>query len=336
MTPEIDLSVIIVSFRTRAQVRDCLNSLFAGGGLRGLCAEVIVVDNASGDGTTETIRAEFPAVRLIESAENLGFARANNRGIAEASGRAVLLLNPDTLVPEGVLQRCVAFLDSRDAATAAMTCRVESPDGTLQRDCSRRLITPWSECCRALLLDRVFPRSDLFNREPMVRWDRSDARPVECLIGAFMLIRRAALDTIGGLDERFFLMYEDVDWCRRAADAGKTLYFWPGAHIVHLGGESWKQDRVATFANTHVSAITYFAKHHPRAVGPVRLVSRIGMEVKIALLRLSLLRRSSTGAAETRERLEMARAARRALKTGALLLRRDSRSAGAPAAPTTP
>lgn len=318
-TPSPDLSIILVTYRTRDVVRDCLRSLYAGGGLRAVtAAEVILVDNASGDGTVEMVRREFPQVRCIESGGNLGFARANNLGIKEARGRLVLLLNPDTLVPDGVLQKCVSFLDGCDTKAAAMTCRVESADGTLQRDCSRRLVTPWSECCRALLLDRLFPRSDLFNREPMVRWDRRDARAVECLLGAFMLIRRDALEQIGALDERFFLMYEEVDWCRRAREAGRTLWFWPGASITHLGGESWKQDRVTTFAASHVSAMQYFEKHHPNALGTVRFVSRVGMEIKIGILRLNLLRRR--GDEFSLSRLQMARAARRALKTGAVTL----------------
>ena len=317
-TAPVDLSIILVTYRTREVVRDCLRSLFHAGGLDGVpTAEVILVDNASDDGTAEMVQREFPQVRLIESAENLGFARANNRGIAESRGRLVLLLNPDTLVPRGELAKCIAFLDGCDAKSAAMTCRVESVDGTLQRDCSRRLITPFSECCRALLLDRIAPGSDWLNRETMPRWDRSDARPVECLLGAFMLMRRDALEQIGGLDERFFLMYEEVDWCRRARDAGRTLWFWPGASITHLGGESWKQDPVATFAVTHVSAMQYFEKHHPHAKGIVRLVSRAAMELKIGLLRLSLLRRA--GDPLSLRRLEMARAARYALKTGSLV-----------------
>jgi hypothetical protein len=311
-----DLSIVVVTHRTATDVRNCLVSLLHDGGMDGLDAhsEVIVIDNASGDGTAEMIRAEFPSVRLIANAENVGYSRGNNQGIEAATGRNVLLLNPDTIVPRGELAKCVEFLDGQDPKVAAMSCRVESTDGSLQWTCSRRLITPWSECCRALLLDRAFKNSDLFNPEPQVHWDRSDTRPVECLLGAFMLIRRTALEKLGGLDERFFLMYEDVDWCRRARDAGYTLLFWPGARITHIGGGFWKQEPVVVFANAHLSGMTYFRKHHPRAVGLVRAVSRAGMEVKIALLRLNLLRRP--GDAYTLKHLEMARAARQTLKTG--------------------
>ncbi len=309
-----DISVVIVSYRTREQVRDCLASLYAGGGLNGVSAEVLLIDNDSRDGTPEMVAADFPQVRLIASKDNLGFAKGNNRGIALAQGKNVLLLNPDTLVPEGTLQKCLAYLDSQDARVGAMTCRVQSRDGSLQWTCSRRLITPWSESVRALLLDRVFSKSDLFNPEPMVHWDRTDARPVPCLLGAFMLIRKPVLDKIGGLDEQYFLMYEDVDWCKRAGDAGYELHFWPGAYITHLGGESWKQEPIETYANSHASAMLYFHKHHASSVGKVRFISQVGMELKIALLRVKLLLRPRDSYAT--KHLAMAQAARRALRTG--------------------
>ena len=197
---------------------------------------------------------------------------------------------------------------------AAMTCRVQSTDGSLQWTCSRKLVTPWSEVCRNLLLDRAFKNSDFFNPEPDVHWDRSDTRPVECLLGAFMLIRREAITALGGLDERFFLMYEDADWCKRAHLAGWKLMFWPGAHIVHIGGGFWKQEPVLTFANSYVSAISYFEKHHPRALPWVRLASRVGMNLKIGLLKINALRKPND--AYTVKHLAMARAAKQTLLSG--------------------
>ena len=334
-----DLSVVIVTHRTRDIVRDCLRSLYEGGGLRGLNgAEVILVDNASNDGTLEMARTEFPQVRLIACEENVGFTGGNNRGIAQATGRNVLLLNPDTLVPENTLARCVAFLETLPANVAAMTCRVHSPDGSLQQECARRLPTPWSETSRALLLDRLFPRVDLFNRERFIGWDKRDARKVPCLHGCFMVIRRTALETVGVLDDRFFLMYEEVDWCKRAGNAGWDLWFWPDEHITHIGGQWTKQEPVIAYANSHVSAMIYFAKHHPRSVWWVRLASRVGMELKILLLRLNALRKP--GDAYTTSHLQMALAARTTLRTGRTIRYGEWKSAlsGAknaePAAPT--
>ena len=309
-----DLSVLIVTHEVRALAADCLRSLFAGGGLRGLAAEVILVDNASTDGTSAMVAAEFPQVRLIVRPDNAGFARANNEAFARARGRNVLLLNPDTLVPEGALRDCVAFLDAQPEAAAGMTCRVESPDGSLQHECARRLPTAWSEVCRALLIDRVLGRFDWFNRERIVGLNRADARPIPAALGAFLLLRADAVRVLPGglLDEDFFLMYEDVDLCKRLRDAGRPLWFWPGARIVHLGGQSTKQRPVMTYAASHRSALAYFRKHHPRAVPFVRAALRAGMELKIGLLRARALRRP--GCEWTARRLEMARAARTALR----------------------
>ena len=309
----LDLSVVIVSHRTFEHVGNCLRTLLIEGGLHGLQAEVIVVDNASNDGTVEMIGAQFPQVRLIANTENLGFTRGNNQGIAAAGGRNILLLNPDTLVPDGTLARCVAFLEGQPETVGAMSCRVVSPDGSLQPYCARRLPTPWSESCRALLLDRLFSKSDLFNPEPFVRWDKTDARPVPAILGAFMLIRQTALAQVGGMDERFFMMYEETDLCKRLGDKGYAIWYWPEAHIVHIGGQSTKQEPVITFANSHISALVYFAKHYPRSVNLLRVILRLGIELKIGLLRLNALRKP--GDSYTRSHLEMARAARTTLKT---------------------
>lgn len=287
----IDLSVLIVTYRCREFARECLTSLFHSGGLEGLNAEVLLLDNEGGDGTLEMVRAEFPEVQIVENTENLGFARGNNRLAAESQGRYLLLLNPDTVVSQGTLARCVAFLEAQPAEVAGMTCRVESADGTLQRDCSRRFVTPWSEISRAFLLDRIFRNNPLFNPEPIPGWDRADTRPVEAVLGAFILIRREAWETVGGLDERFFLMYEDMDWCKRVSDAGRKLIFWPEERITHYGGGSWRHEKIATYANSHRSALQYFEKHHPRALPTVRGAAIVGMWLKIGLLRLNLLRK---------------------------------------------
>lgn len=309
-----DLSLVIVTYRCREQARDCLRTLLREGGLDGLRAEIIVVDNASGDGTPEMIGIDFPEVRLIASETNLGFSGGNNRGIAAATGRQILLLNPDTLLPPGELKKCVDFLDDQPESVGAMSCRVESPDGSLQLTCSRRLITPWSETCRALLLDRLFSQVDFFNPEPELRWDRQETRDVECLLGAFMLIRRSVLESVGPLDERFFLMYEDVDWCKRCRDAGFRLVFWPDARITHLGGQSWKQEPVLTYTNSHISAMQFFEKHYPKSLPAVHRVTVVGMALKIALLRLNLLRKP--GDEYTEKHLAMAQSAMIALRGG--------------------
>lgn len=311
----VDLSIVIVTHRTREQVRDCLVSLYRDGGLNGLCnPQVIVVDNASPDGTPEMVRSEFPDAELIASQENVGFARGNNLGIARAVGRNVLLLNPDTVVPENALTDCLRWLETQPDTVGAMTCRVHLRDGSLQPECTRRLPSLWTETCRAFLLDRMFPRSDRFNPEYLVRWNKTDARSVPNILGAFMFLRRPVLEIVGGMDPDFFLMYEDTDLCKRIWDAGYSVWYWPGAHILHLKGQFTSQEPIITFANAQLSVLLYFRKHFPRRVGLLRWIMRRGMDLKILLLVLNALRKPRDE--YTRNHLAMARAARNTLKTG--------------------
>lgn len=316
-----DISVVIVSYRVRDVLRDCLRSLYVGGGLDGVTAEVILVDNASGDGTAEMVRAEFPQVRCLALTENKGFSGANNVGLAEATGRTLLLLNPDTLVPKGAIAECVRYLDTQPADVGAMGCRVAGPNGVTQWECARRAVTPGDEIARAFLLDRIFPNVDRYNRERMPGWDRADERDVESLLGAFILIRREAFAKVGGLDERFFLMYEDTDYCTRIRQAGYRIRYYPAVTITHLGGQSWKQEKVATYTNSHIAALQYMEKHFPADAERVRRAHRIGMRGKAFLLRLALLR--SPRNPELLERLQMTKSAYDAL-TPAATSRKES------------
>ncbi len=304
--PPPDVSIVIVSYRVCAVLTDCLRSLF-GGGLDDVRAEVIVVDNASGDDTAERVRADFPTVRLIALPTNRGFAGGNNIGLSEATGRNLLLLNPDTLVPPGAIAGCVHYLDAAPTDVGAMGCRVVGTDGAVQWECARRAVTPPDEIARAFLLDRLFPGSPLFNRERMPGWNRDTERDVESLLGAFMLVRREAFVKTGGLDERFFLMYEDTDYCTRLRGAGYRIRYYPGATITHLGGSSWKQEKVAIYASSHIAALQYMEKHFPRDAARVRLAHRVGMRWKALLLHLALLRRPRDP--ELLERLQMVNAA---------------------------
>ena len=305
----IDLSVVIVTYKCKSVALDCLRSLFAGGGLDGLNAEVFVVDNASGDGVLEAFpptaslspppSGEVP-IHAIPLQTNVGFSAANNIGIARATGRNVLLLNPDTLIPAGALKACVDFLDGQPSPVGGMGCRVVTAEGVTQWECARKLVTPFTECVRALW---PFSPPEALPKSALER-----TGPVPCLLGAFMLLRKSALDAVGPLDERFFLMYEDVDLCKRFGDAGFDLIYWPEVSITHFGGESWKQEKIKTFAASHASAMKYLEKHHPRSVSFVRAVVRLGLE-----LRLLALRARKPGEWTT-EHVAMVNAAREALK----------------------
>lgn len=232
----MDLSILIVNWNTRELLRDCLQSVYAG--LGALRAEVIVVDNASADGSADMVDACFSRATLIRNDANVGFAAANNQAMKIARGRHLLLLNSDTIVHGDVLSRSVQYLDE-NSQVGMMGCKVLNADGTTQMTCSR-----YPSFLNLLLqttgANRV-ARIPWLQRYQMLDWQRDDERPVEVVSGCYLMIRRAALDAIGGMDESFFLYGEETDWCRRCADAGWDLRFAPVGTITHFGSGSSRQ-----------------------------------------------------------------------------------------------
>jgi GT2 family glycosyltransferase len=226
----MDLSIVIVNWNTRLILRDCLGSLFAG--LGRLEAEVLVVDNASADGSAEMVAEEFPAVRLLVQTRNLGFAAGNNVALRLARGRHALLLNTDTLVHGTVLPEAVAWLDAHPR-TGVLGPRVLNTDGSVQAS-SSAFPTLGNLLMQTLGLTRV-ARWDSYR---MTGWDRSEARRVDVISGAAMFVRRAAMDEVGLLDEDFFFYGEETDWCHRFARAGWDLDYVPLPAITHFGGGS--------------------------------------------------------------------------------------------------
>lgn len=260
------LSIVIVTYRCKADVLQCLASLPAD-------AQTIVADNASGDGTVEAIRAQFPHVHVLALPENVGFAKGNNLAAQHATGEFLLLLNPDTIIPQpDTLPRCVDYLVAQPETVVGMTCRVESPDGSLQWECARRFPTVFSECTKAFFPYRRW--------DAIPGFDETREQAVPCVLGAFVLLRHAAWTAVGGFDERFFLMYEDIDLCRKLAHNGGRLMYWPEARIVHTGGQSWKTEKPRTYANTHVSALQYLQKYRPGSEKWVRNVFRLALALK--------------------------------------------------------
>ncbi len=289
------LSIIIVTYKCRSDVLNCLESIGFDSDI-----EIFVVDNASGDGVISQIENQYSDVKTIALEKNIGFSAANNLALAQVTGELVLFLNPDTIIPENALGKCVEFLKNQPESVGAMGCQVKTFDGTTQWECNRRLTTPKTECLRALWpfsVPEALPPSAL-----------EKTGPAECFLGAFMLFRKSVLDKIGGFDEQFFLMYEDIDLCKRTLEAGYSILYWPDVSITHLGGSSWKQEKVETYANSHASALKYIKKHYPGSLWYVKLVVQLGMELRILAL---YFRKSSEWRSE---HLAMARAAREALK----------------------
>lgn len=229
----MDLSIVIVNYNTREMTLECLRTVFDG--LGGLSAEVIVVDNASSDGSADAIARAFPRVKLVRSEKNLGFAAGNNLALPLTLGRQVLLLNSDTLVLGDVLASSVRYMDE-NPEVGAMGCRVLNTDRSLQMTCSR-----FPTLVNLILLttgaERI-GRPAFLDRYRMTRWDRRSERDVEVISGCYLLVRREALLDTGPLDESFFFYGEETDWCRRCREQGWRLRLAPVGEIVHHGSGS--------------------------------------------------------------------------------------------------
>jgi GT2 family glycosyltransferase len=261
--PPVDVSIIIVNWNTKALLQQCLRSVYDE--TRGVDFGVIVVDNASSDGSADMTRREFGEAIVIANAENRGFAAANNQGLAIASGRYVLLLNSDTIVLDGAIQKTIAFAD-KYPDTAVVGCRVLNPDRSLQNSCFMfPSLLNWF--LFVTYLDRLFPRSRFFGREQMTWWSRDDSREVDVVTGCYMLVRRQAIEDVGVMDESFFMYAEETDWCYRFKKKGWKSRFTPDAEIVHIGGGSAPKFSARRARITNASFLRYMAKHwsKPRA-----------------------------------------------------------------------
>lgn len=228
----IDLSVVIVSYETRRLLDDCLRSVRSE---TKRPHEVIVVDNASTDGSSEMVAERFPAVRLVEMEGNAGFARAANVGAALARGRYICLLNPDTVVLDQALDRLVAFAEENPAA-GICGGRTLAADGRVDPRSCWAQPTLWSLFCFAFGLSTLFRRNRLFDPESMGRWERDTVRTVDIVTGCLLLARRDVWEALGGFDERFYMYGEDADLSLRAVAAGHRPAITPQAVITHYVG----------------------------------------------------------------------------------------------------
>jgi GT2 family glycosyltransferase len=263
-----ELSVVIVSYACRDLLAECLASLEPQ--RADVHMEVVVVDNASGDGTVETVRQRFPWVVMDAAGENLGFARANNRAIRATTGRAVLILNPDTVVPPGGLRRCLDEL-WRTPDVGVLSPRLVDPQGRLDRRCKRGFPTLWSSICYFTGLDAHLrgPRSTAYTAGTLSEHRAGD---VQAVSGAFMLMPRRVLEEVGLFDEDFFMYAEDLDLCLRVTEHGYRVRYWPGVDVVHVGGGSNVAGRRPPEANEAFfrTMAPFYRKHRPGAGGRVQ------------------------------------------------------------------
>jgi GT2 family glycosyltransferase len=252
----VRISVVIVSYNTEALLRNCLASVAAQPGGR---VEVIVVDNASTDGTRRMLEKEFPAVRTILNDRNARWAGGNNQGARTASGDILLFLNSDTVVRDGALEAFVRFFDSHPGAAIA-GCRLLNPDGTLQRSCRGfpGILNLFSE---AFFLYLAFPRSAVFGTFYMTNFDHDAVREVDLVTGAAIAVRSTVFRDVGPFDEEFHFYTEETDYCYRAAKLGFRTWFFPSAAIVHYGQGS-PQAKQDYFENLYRGIRRFIVKHH--------------------------------------------------------------------------
>lgn len=255
----MQLSVLIISHNTRALTLDCLRSVYEQ--TSGIEFEVIVLDNASTDGSAAAIAEQFPQVRLLEPGRNLGFAAGNNLAAQDASGKVLLLLNPDTVILDRAIERLLSFADS-NADAGIYGGRTLYPDGSLNRESCHGRPTPWSLLCMGLGLSSLFRKSAIVNPEGLGSWRRDSARPVDCVTGCFLLIHRHLWDLLRGFDESFFMYGEDTDLCMRATAAGYPCLHCPDAQIIHYGGKS-DRIRADKMVRLFRAKAQLFEKHWP-------------------------------------------------------------------------
>ncbi len=265
MTRPPDVSIVVVSWNTREYLARALAAVRAAAPSRE--TESIVVDNGSSDGTQAMLAERFPAVRLIQNTENVGFGRASNLGARASRGRALLFLNSDCELLPGALTTMLAALDA-DPSTGGVVCRLVNPDGTLQPSVHDAFPSPWGLLgelgFRSSLRYAVY-RSPVLNRAllGLTRRRHRRAHDVAWAGAACVLIRRQVFEAVGGFDERFVMYCEDVDLCKRLRDGGYRLRYVPEAEALHHWGRSTAQRPGAMMIEAYRSRVRYFDKHFP-------------------------------------------------------------------------
>ena len=265
-TQPLDVSVVIVNFNAGAYLSDAVASVFAQ---TVAPVECIVVDNASHDDSVGVLqsRVSDPRLKIVKQESNLGFAAGCNRGIARAGGAFVLLLNPDCFLQEDSLERMITALAENEDA-GAVGPLILNMDGTEQRGCRRDIPTPWQIFCVGVGLHRLMPNHPRFRSFNQIGKALPDeVVQVQSVSGACILIRHETIEQIGLLDERYFLHFEDLDWCLRAGESGHEILFVPDATAHHVGGASSRKLPIRVEAHKHASLIRFvrsnFAQYYP-------------------------------------------------------------------------
>ena len=297
------LSVIILCWNDRKVVEDCLQSIYSK--THSTRFEVIVSDNGSTDGSVEFIRGSYPQVHVIENGRNLRFAKANNVGIRASRGEYVLILNPDTIIHDGTLDRMIGFAEEHPEV-GAFGCRVLNADGSYQVS-ARPFASFKCEWIAALYLRWLGRVNGWFTSDGYPGWRGTTQRQVDWVSGCFILVRGDVLKSIGGFDEQFFYYYEDMDLCRRIGQAGKPIVYVPDATITHLGGQSTKGrfSPLPFILDSQITRYLYYYKYYGRSgVRRARWITFVSVLLRLLGLGLKQLVRPTEA---VRKRLEVLR-----------------------------
>ncbi|GGI46200.1 glycosyl transferase [Paenibacillus marchantiophytorum] len=255
----MDLSIIVLNYKTRELTLACLESVFSSS--TSYNYEIILIDNASNDSIIQAINEQYPQVVTIANTDNVGFSKANNQGIRVAKGRYVLLLNSDTIVQPDTMDTMLHFMDE-NPPVGASGCKIVLPDGSLDKACKRGFPTPSASFYYAFGFSKLFPKKPRFNQYQLGYLNPDEEYPIDSLVGAFMLIRREAIEQVGMLDEEFFMYGEDIDWCYRIKQAGWVNYYYPRTHIVHHKGASSRRKPFKIIYEFHRAMILFHNKHY--------------------------------------------------------------------------
>lgn len=279
----LDLAIVIVSYNVEELLRRCLISVFASQG--DLTFSVAVVDNTSSDGTVEMVRREFPQVALIANTENVGYPAANNQGLrllgieSESPPRYSLLLNPDTELPPDCLQTFIDYMDAHPEV-GVVGPKLVLPSGELDMACRRSFPSPMVSIYRMLGLSRLFPHSRTFGRYNMTFLDEDELAEVDSVVGAFMWVRSTAAQTVGLLDETFWMYGEDLDWAKRMKDAGWQVIYNPSVTVLHVKRASSRQNPRAQLEFYRAMPIFYYKHYYRDTPKPLHWLIILGLALR--------------------------------------------------------
>jgi GT2 family glycosyltransferase len=253
-----NISVVIVSWNAKKYLEQCLESILSCSDASD--AEIIVVDNASTDGSPELVKQRFADVKLIRNSSNLGFAKANNIGIGQSHGKYLFLINSDVVVYPNCFSSMANYIEAQPQI-GVLGPRIIGFDGKVQRSCMG-YPTLWNKFCRAIFLATLFPRLKLFNGYELSHWSHDEVKEVDVINGCFWAIKRQAIEEIGLLDENFFMYAEDIDWCKRFNNAGWKVVYYPKAEAVHFGGASSSNAPIRFYIEMQNANLRFWGKHY--------------------------------------------------------------------------